>query len=356
VQRESLTVNLDDARQLDVFWSTNMMVQVAVEKNTNAGCQRRGIIGGDDNSKNAPNSSGVNTTTNMSVLVFSVIVGAIVLFLLTVTSLTPSSNPTAESSLMVTKRQGDLKTKLSDPTATTTVESQAASTTITSPLLEIGTLASIPYYRCSSFDSSSATAAMIGTSESGTMAKRRRHIVLLHGSAFTKENWKTSGILDRFCGSRSSSSIAVVVTALDLPVTAKHADLMAILNAMGPNDLPVAALVTPSASGTTVLDGIFGNAKNKNSMAELKGRVERWIPVATNALNQYSVAQLQNVGIGRDWPILAIYGDQDKPGKRSSELLRDGAGAVVVQLPGRHPVYLDAPDAFVKTIFHFLDS
>ena len=86
--------------------------------------------------------------------------------------------------------------------------------------------------------------------------EENHHLVLLHGAAFTKENWKTSGILDRF--SKSFPSIAI--TALDLPVSADHKDLKQVLGKLRDEDLieqlPISALVTPSASGKSITPGL----------------------------------------------------------------------------------------------------
>jgi len=189
----------------------------------------------------------------------------------------------------------------------------------------------IAYYQCSS-QSKTATP---------------KDLVLLHGAHYTKEDWKTSGILHKFCSNDNNMR----VTALDLPVTAKHDELISILDALVNKQmlqLPLVGIVTPSASGGTVLDGILsGNAKT------LRQYSQRWIPVAALAALRYTVDQLMNAIDG--WPILAIYGDQDKGGKRSSELLQRAApSTVVVELPGSHPCYLDSPDAFVDTVMQYV--
>ena len=82
-------------------------------------------------------------------------------------------------------------------------------------------------------------------------------LVLLHGAAFTKEDWKKSGILDKLCHVPRLS-----VTALDLPVKANHKDLKKVLDGLRKKAViqnkPV-ALITPSASGYAIVDWIeFG--------------------------------------------------------------------------------------------------
>jgi len=210
--------------------------------------------------------------------------------------------------------------------------------------IESGVVGGIPYYHCSSSTSSSS---------SSSSTSPRIDLVLLHGSRFTKEDWKTSHILQKFCSRRDG----VAVTALDLSVSAKHKELLTVMDALGSSSdganrliaLPVAGLVTPSASGTTVLDAI-----TSGNVATMKQYTQSWIPVAANAALQYTADQLAYSSPEDHWPILSIYGDRDEAGKRSSELLQRAASARVVQLRGSHPCYLDSPDAFVETVLEFV--
>lgn len=216
--------------------------------------------------------------------------------------------------------------------------------TVKAGTIESGTVLKIPYYHCSSVSSSSTTTTA--------------DVVLLHGAAFTKEDWKTSGILELFCA--PNSKLAVSVTALDLSVQSKADILVQVLLAATAEKLstsgqpliaggfPIAALVTPSASGSIILDGIA------SGHADLwKEFIRRWIPVATGAVLQYQKGNNQELLVAvKDWPILAIYGDLDVPGKQSSEFLHKIApdSVTVVEMAGRHPVYLDSPNLFVETI------
>lgn len=191
-------------------------------------------------------------------------------------------------------------------------------------------IAGIPYYHCKNGSSSHSTI----------------DLVLLHGSRFTKEDWKASKILHKFC-----AHDGVRVTALDLPVFATHDDLMIVLDALQSStlvQLPISGLVTPSASGTTVLDGILSGR-----VVSLQKHVRRWIPVAVNSALKYSTDQLVAI---KGWPILAIYGDRDEPGRRSSQLLQIVAQetTTVVQLNGSHSCYLDVPDVFVTTVLKYV--
>jgi hypothetical protein len=205
-------------------------------------------------------------------------------------------------------------------------------------------------------------------------------IVLLHGTKYRRVHWHD--VMIRLCSS-SSAAVAhaqVAVTAYDLSVDATYNTLLNLLRASANatvhlyptneyhndstssstfinssasttrtllSDLPIAALVTPSASGSIVLDGL-----TSGHAAELQRAIQRWIPVASNAVLDYSVKELAPALA--DWSVTAIYGDLDRNGRRSSERLQRAAAgrakAKAVQLPGQHAVYLDAPDAFVKTI------
>ena len=101
----------------------------------------------------------------------------------------------------------------------------------------------ISYYYCS-------TVPNIGTAA----AISKAGLVLLHGSAFSKENWKSSGILDQFCSHVPDLS----VVALDLSVSATHNSLQQVLTALEDDNvisLPI-AIVTPSASGFSVVEWV----------------------------------------------------------------------------------------------------
>jgi pimeloyl-ACP methyl ester carboxylesterase len=204
-------------------------------------------------------------------------------------------------------------------------------------MIELDSVKSIDFYHCS-----------------GEGPDIDQHIVLLHGAAFTKENWKASGILEMFC-----QSPRVSVTALDLPVTALYSQFRTILDDLkkrGIIQLPLAGIVTPSASGFTIINGIF-DTDDISVVDDLKTQVAHvWIPVASGGILKYTENDIRQTLL--NWKILAIYGDQDdSPGRRSSNLLKRAIPSTrVVELPGRHPVYLDSPRQFVNTILQFLSE
>lgn len=170
------------------------------------------------------------------------------------------------------------------------------------------------------------------------------HMVLLHGSAFTKEDWKTSGILKQFTDKYPS----IAITALDLPVSADHNDLRKLLGIMRDEDLiehlPISALVTPSASGKTISSWI-----TDGSIDEMEVYFSLWVPVASFSVATVAPTNLQALQQSQV-NVLAVYGNNDIRGKKVMTKLRDHAGAKLLQLQGGHPVYLDSPDAFVKAV------
>jgi hypothetical protein len=177
-------------------------------------------------------------------------------------------------------------------------------------------------------------------------------LVLLHGAAFTKEDWKTSGILEKLCDLNNDEEGGdVTITALDLPVSATGDDLMALKDALVDKGVlsgrPV-VVVTPSASGKAVVT----LASNEEKLSKV---MKGWIPVAPPAVGQASddtFAVFTKLSI----PVLAIYGDQDAMGKTVTEKLVRLVNAKSVELEGRHPVYLDSPEEFVQEILQFLED
>lgn len=183
-------------------------------------------------------------------------------------------------------------------------------------------------------------------------------LVLLHGARFTKEDYKTSGLLDMFCTTtKMGTSIDGVVLALDLPVRASAQELQTMLTVLVQDrlvtDRPI-SLVTPSASGYGVVDWI-----NTGNMDTFRTHIRHWIPVASPAITQASTERLEQIhGPVRTTTstILAVYGDQDAMGKQVSQRLGTYAGATVVEIPGKHPCYLDSPDLFVTIVLKFVSS
>ena len=188
-----------------------------------------------------------------------------------------------------------------------------------------GMVNDIPYYHC---------------------AGNGKHLVLLHGAHFTKEDWKTSGILESLCKSKG-----VAAFAMDLPVSAGHQELKTLLTSMQNNQLltlPV-VLVTPSASGKTITDWM-----TKGNVAQLPSYISKWIPVAAGSVSNLSD---EDVGSLQDQiSILAIYGSEDAMGKKVTQRLSSLAGAESLEIEGAgHPCYLDSPAVFVKAVLQTMN-
>lgn len=177
-------------------------------------------------------------------------------------------------------------------------------------------------------------------------------LVLLHGAKFTKEDWKRSGIMDKFCND-SKTRPGLSVTALDLPVSADGSALVDAFNSLVREKVlsgdPV-VLVTPSASGKAMIT--IREAVGQSGLKSIADMVQMWIPVACGGVLKADDDALE---IYKDVPVLAIYGSEDPvAGKKSSEHLSQSIGAEAVELKGRHPVYLDSPDEFVELIFNHI--
>lgn len=176
-----------------------------------------------------------------------------------------------------------------------------------------------------------------------TTASITHHVVLLHGASFTKEIWTKLDILEQFCARPT-----IAVTALDLSfgTYGQLQNILQDLQTKVSSDATV-VLVTPSAGGSSVVDWLING-----DAAVLRQHVDVWVPVAVGSLSTASDNQVTAIV---PLSILAIYGDGDVSGGRTSQRLARLAGAEVVELVGGHPVYRDSPDEFVATILDFLN-
>ena len=187
-------------------------------------------------------------------------------------------------------------------------------------------------------------------------------LILLHGAAFTKENWKTSGILDKLCDINNNEDGGdLSISAWDLPVSATGVELRDAFEGMvdkGVLSGGAVTFVTPSASGkalTTLGESSVAEKRDEEEHSELNVMVKGWISVASGAVLKTSdEALLKYVHDGV--PVLAIHGDQDVMGKKVTERLVELTKAKGVELEGRHPVYLDSPDEFVMEVIKFMEE
>ena len=88
---------------------------------------------------------------------------------------------------------------------------------------------------------------------------------------------------------------------------------------------------------------------------ELKQVVKAWIPVAPPAVLSADSSTLESF-TKLQIPILAIHGDQDSMGKKVTQKLEQNANAKGVELEGKHPVYLDSPEEFVREVLQFMEE
>ena len=191
-------------------------------------------------------------------------------------------------------------------------------------------------------------------------------LVLLHGAAFTKENWLNSGILEKLCDINNNEDEGnLSTTAWDLPVSATGEELLAAYTALVEKGVlsggPV-TFVTPSASGkalTSFVEKLHQQQqqpqKDGTNYNQLKALVKGWIPVASGSVLKTSEEALQ-LYVTEGIPILAIHGDEDSMGKKVTERLVSLTKARGVELEGRHPVYLDSPDEFVIEVLKFMEE
>jgi pimeloyl-ACP methyl ester carboxylesterase len=256
---------------------------------------------------------------------FAVVAFALILSLsLTLPNRNEKESPAASSS------QNNPPTDAPAGSPTSLVDQKPSPICSSPPDISVGTVNGIPYYQCG---------------PCANNANNSMDLVLLHGAAFTKEDWRASGILEQLCEQ-------VTVYALDLPVSTNHEGLMGHLNLMrdeGILSLPV-VLVTPSASGWSITSWLQTTIAGETDL--LPNYVATWIPVAAGSVSSLTDSAI-TLGLANT-PVLAIYGNQDAGGRITSERLGDLVGAQVVELVGRHPVYLDSPDEFVTTLQRFL--
>lgn len=200
-----------------------------------------------------------------------------------------------------------------------------------------------PYYHC---DPIGHDPKLASHAES---ARHHRHVVLLHGAKFTREDWSTSGIMHQLCQVEGLS-----VTALDLPINSGHVALQTLLHSMRSNKIvkPPIILVTPSKSSKTMVDWFLNG-----NVHDIPKFVDTWVPIGPNIINDLDSkddAKISLLKDEEDLKILAMYGSRDLQGKYSTNRLEELAGAQVVEIPGGHPCYLDSPNEFVKEFLTFV--
>jgi len=236
----------------------------------------------------------------------------------------------------------------------------------------------IPYYHCGPFYTLGANQGNFfvymnyfgeenGEGKTKEETKIYHEFLLLHGATYTKEDWKTSGILDKMC-SRSPEDIEshayYSVTAVDISVYSDGLILAKAFDALTEggiiSGLPL-VIVSPSASGIGVLDlasipkqpvEISNNeeplSKKYAHLSLLETIMMAWIPVACYDVNIVKESIFE--GFKTHFSVLAIHGSSDVRGKASADRLEQLAGARKLVVGKNHECYLDEPDRFVAAV------
>ncbi|XP_076436827.1 putative protein-lysine deacylase ABHD14B [Babylonia areolata] len=175
-------------------------------------------------------------------------------------------------------------------------------------------------------------------------------VLLLHGMAFSSQNWQEIGTLQRL------AAWGYKAVAVDLPGFGKSENQK--LDAAMKEDFMVAlvkeavkkermVVVSPSMSGSFSLPYLFSDAKSAVQKAA------GFVPVAPAStdkfVNSYPESQL---------PTLVVYGAKDKSlGESSKENLQKLPRSQVVVIPDAgHPCYIDQPTLFHNALYHFLSG
>ncbi|XP_070183948.1 putative protein-lysine deacylase ABHD14B [Littorina saxatilis] len=171
-------------------------------------------------------------------------------------------------------------------------------------------------------------------------------VLLLHGQAFTSQDWiRTLRLL---------ASWGYKAVAIDLPSFGKSKDeslgvaseeefMTALVGTLG--SAPV--IVSPSMSGNFSLPYLFSDRSDSAQ------RAAAFIPVAPVMTDKFKANYPKSLV-----PTLIVYGTQDTLlGTRSREDLQALPKAQIAPIPGAgHACYKDKPDLFHKVLHHFLTS
>lgn len=188
--------------------------------------------------------------------------------------------------------------------------------------------------------------------------QQKIEILLLHGAAFSKENWLKSGLLDRLCTERNSNN-NVSVTAVDLPVNSDGKDLNALFTVLVKHNIisgrPL-SIVSPSASGKSIVSlAEYAKSNTTPEKDYLTQIVHIWIPVASGSVlkaSEETLSMFKKYNI----PILAMNGNEDEMGKLVTKRLVQYSNAEDIEIQGGHPCYFDSPDDFILLLFDFIEK
>lgn len=177
---------------------------------------------------------------------------------------------------------------------------------------------SMPYYRCGP------------PTKILTINPELTEVVLLRGAkSFSKENWKTSGILETLCNTNNNDDMGnLLVTAWDLDEGADGNELVAAFDAMSAQQVisgRPAVIISPSASGKALIGLAAMRLNPKIEQDDLKRIVKAWVPVSPTAALRAQDAVLEQYKTS-NIPTLAIHGDQDPNGDKIALRLITNSG------------------------------
>lgn len=184
----------------------------------------------------------------------------------------------------------------------------------------------------------------------GSEAEKSTAVVLLHGHAFSSENW---------LGIKTLSVIAAMghsAYALDLPGYGKsvankvtnYGDFLAAFMKSMKIDRPI--IVSPSMSGSYALPYLMGN--NGQDSATCTSRARGYIPIAPVGTEKYTDAHFYRCEV----PTMIVYGSKDTTlGLISLNHLRNMQNSEIMEMPERgHACYIEDPDHWHRLLYNFL--
>ncbi|KAK7094502.1 putative protein-lysine deacylase ABHD14B [Littorina saxatilis] len=176
----------------------------------------------------------------------------------------------------------------------------------------------------------------------------RLTVLLLHGQAFTSQNWVEINTLPLL------ASWGYRAVAIDLPGYGQSKDvsldgvsqedfMAALVGTLG--SLPV--IVSPSMSGAFSLPYLFSDPSGSTQ------RATAYIPVAPVMTDQYTANYPES-----QLPTLIVYGENDEQlGSRSHDDLKVLPASKVAALPeAGHACYMNQPAMFHNVVYQFLSS
>lgn len=190
-------------------------------------------------------------------------------------------------------------------------------------------------------------------------------LLLLHGSNYTKEDWRKSNILQKLCSNNKKYS----VTAADLSITSDGNGFIDLFTSLVDDNIisgrPI-NVITPSESSKCIISlAEYATTTTKSSEIEesfhyLEQTINSWIPIVGSSKILINASEASLVEFSKkDIPILAIHGIKDNNNmdsiKVTNRLIKfSNAEKAVLSGDGHNSYYFDDPDNFVNILFKFL--